>query len=77
MLFADENPNWSVRPVAPQACNSAMNTHVVSAVACEGMVTAVEKVRQRLRRAAQALEQARIPYALAGERDRRLGQRGG
>ena len=30
------------------------------------MVTAVEKVRDRLRRAAQALESAGIPYAVAG-----------
>jgi hypothetical protein len=43
-----------------------MNAHVISELAWERMVTAVEKVRQRLRRAAQALEQARIPYALAG-----------
>src|SRR5437870_355417 len=43
-----------------------MNTHVVSALAWERMVTAVEKVRQRLRRATQALEQAGIPYAVAG-----------
>lgn len=43
-----------------------MNTHVISALAWERMVTAVEKVRQRLRRSAQALEQAGIPYALAG-----------
>src|SRR5438874_7392970 len=43
-----------------------MNTHVISALAWERMVTAVEKVRQRLRRATQALEQAGIPYAVAG-----------
>ena len=43
-----------------------MNNHVMSVLAWERMVTAVEKVRQRLRRAAQALEQAEIPYALAG-----------
>ena len=30
------------------------------------MVTAVEKVRDRLRRTAQALEQAQIPYAIIG-----------
>ena len=45
---------------------SLMNTHVVSALAWERMVTAVEKVRERLRRAAQALEQAGIPYAVVG-----------
>ncbi len=38
----------------------------MSVLAWERMVTAVEKVRERLRRAAQALEQARVPYALAG-----------
>lgn len=43
-----------------------MNTHVVSDLAWERMVTAVEKVRDRLRRAAQALEQAQIPYAVIG-----------
>ncbi|MBX9791580.1 MAG: hypothetical protein K2Y37_21880 [Pirellulales bacterium] len=43
-----------------------MNTHVVSSAAWERMVTAVEKVRDRLRRAAQALESAGIPYAVAG-----------
>src|SRR5215469_15163672 len=32
----------------------------------ERMVNAVEKVRQRLLRAARALEQAGIPYAVAG-----------
>lgn len=40
------------------------NTHVVSALAFERMVTAVEKVRQRLQRAVHALEKARIPYAV-------------
>jgi hypothetical protein len=43
-----------------------MNTHIISAQAWERMVTAVEKVRDRLRRAVQALEQAGIPYAVAG-----------
>lgn len=43
-----------------------MDHHVVSALAWERMVTAVEKVRRRLRRAAGALEAAGIPYALAG-----------
>lgn len=43
-----------------------MNTHVVSAAAWERMVTAVEKVLGRLRRAVQALEGAGIPYAVAG-----------
>ncbi len=43
-----------------------MSTHVASQLAWERMVTAVEKVRDRLRRAAQALEQAQIPYAVVG-----------
>src|SRR5689334_1832274 len=43
-----------------------MDTHVVSPLAWERMVTAVEKVRERLRRAAEALEQARVPYAVVG-----------
>jgi len=43
-----------------------MNTHVVSDQAWERMVTAVEKVRERLRRASAALEQAGIPYAVGG-----------
>jgi hypothetical protein len=43
-----------------------METHEVSQLAWERMVTAVEKVRERLRRAAAALEQAQIPYAVIG-----------
>jgi hypothetical protein len=43
-----------------------METHVVSELAWQRMVTAVEKVRERLRRAAKALEQAQIPYAVIG-----------
>ena len=43
-----------------------MDAHVVSQQAWERMVTAVEKVRDRLRRAAAALEQAQIPYAVVG-----------
>lgn len=43
-----------------------MSTHVISDLAWERMVTAVEKVRARLRRASQALEQAKIPYAVVG-----------
>src|SRR5262249_24626773 len=43
-----------------------MDTHVVSPLAWERMVTAVEKVRDRLRRAVHSLEQAGIPYAVAG-----------
>src|SRR6476619_7793774 len=40
--------------------------HVISDLAWERMVTAVEKVRARMRRAVQALEQAGIPYAVVG-----------
>jgi hypothetical protein len=43
-----------------------METHEVSKLAWERMVTAVEKVRERMRRAAAALEQAQIPYAVVG-----------
>jgi hypothetical protein len=43
-----------------------MNTHTISALAWERMVSAVEKVRQRMRRAVAALEDAQVPYALAG-----------
>jgi len=39
---------------------------VISQLAWERMVTAVEKVRDRLRRSTQALEQAGIPYAVIG-----------
>lgn len=43
-----------------------MNTHVVSALARQRMVTAVEEVQKRLLRATAALEQAQIPYAVIG-----------
>jgi hypothetical protein len=43
-----------------------MHTHEVSQLAWERMVTAVEKVRDRMRRAVQALEDAKIPYAVVG-----------
>ncbi len=43
-----------------------MQTHEISALAWERMVTSVEKVLDRLRRAAQALEDAKIPYAVVG-----------
>src|SRR5438128_1727150 len=43
-----------------------METHEISPGAWERMVTAVEKVRERLRRAVQALELAGIPYAVVG-----------
>ena len=41
-----------------------MQTHEASQLAWERMVTAVEKVNDRLRRAAHALEEAQIPYAV-------------
>ncbi len=40
--------------------------HVISEVGWERMVTAVEKVRDRLRRAVRALEEAGIAYAIIG-----------
>jgi hypothetical protein len=43
-----------------------MQTHAVSELAFQRMVTAVEKVRDRLRRTAVALEAAGIPYAVVG-----------
>ena len=43
-----------------------MNTHVISELAWERMVTAVEDVLDRLRRTATALEAANIPYAVVG-----------
>jgi hypothetical protein len=43
-----------------------VNTHVVSQLAWERMFRAVEKVRDRLRRAVAALEVAGIPYAVIG-----------
>jgi hypothetical protein len=43
-----------------------MTTHIISELAWERMVSAVEKVRERLRRAAAALAAAGIPYDVAG-----------
>ena len=43
-----------------------MTTHIVSELAWERMVTAVEKVRERLRRATRALSESGIPYAVIG-----------
>src|SRR5688572_28700282 len=42
------------------------STHIVSDLAWQRMVTAVEKVRERLKRAAQALDQAGLAYAIVG-----------
>lgn len=44
-----------------------MNTHVVSAAALDRMFSAIERVRDRLRRSTQILEQAAIPYAVVGD----------
>lgn len=41
--------------------------HTISPLAWERMVTAVEKVRDRMRRAASALSAAGVPYAIAGD----------
>src|ERR1700678_2853219 len=46
-----------------------MNTHAISDLAWERMVTAVEKVRERLRRTLQALEEGQIPYNVVGGKD--------
>ncbi len=43
-----------------------VNTHELSSHAWQRMVTAVEKVHERLRRTAAALEKAGIPYAVVG-----------
>jgi hypothetical protein len=43
-----------------------MNTHVVSQLAWDRMFSSIEKVRERLKRAVQALEGAGVPYAVAG-----------
>jgi hypothetical protein len=43
-----------------------VETHAVSNLAWERLVSSVEKVRDRLRRAAHALEAACIPYAVIG-----------
>src|ERR1043166_9268890 len=43
-----------------------MAVHSCNEVSWERMTNAVEKIRQRLLRAARALEQAQLPYAVAG-----------
>jgi hypothetical protein len=43
-----------------------MLTHTISELALSRMVTAVEKVRDRLRRVCEALEAASVPYAVVG-----------
>ena len=44
-----------------------MNTHIVTEAALDRMVSAVERVRDRLRRSTQILEQAAVPYAVVGD----------
>src|SRR5206468_2484208 len=60
------SPGNCGQPITSSCESETMNTHVISDLAWERMVTAVEKVRDRLRRAAQALEKAQIPYAVIG-----------
>jgi Uncharacterised nucleotidyltransferase len=52
--------------IPPAIGKYRMNTHAISDLAWERMVTAVEKVRDRMRRAVKALEDAQIPYAVVG-----------
>jgi hypothetical protein len=59
------NSEGTSMPVVHRDENSP-ETHEVSQLAWERLVSAVEKVRERLRRAAAALEQAQIPYAVIG-----------
>lgn len=44
-----------------------MNIHVISEATLDRMVSAVERVRNRLRRSTQILDQAAIPYAVVGD----------
>ncbi len=58
---------WRCWPGWASACyNSAMSGIEYGEVSWERMVRAVEKVRQRLLRAASALEEAGVPYAVVG-----------
>ena len=49
----------------PAAAESSQHRVAVGEVSWERMIRAVEKVRERLRRAVAALEAAGIPYAVA------------
>src|SRR5215470_18600156 len=49
----------------PAAARSSQKPGSIGDVSWERMIRAVEKVRERLRRAVAALEAARIPYAVA------------
>src|SRR5260221_4074556 len=48
------------------ALAGSQRSRAVGDVSWERMIRAVEKVRERLRRAVAALEQAGVPYAVAG-----------
>src|SRR6202020_2296039 len=50
----------------PNAAVDSASATRYGAVSWERMIRAVEKVRERLRRAAAALEAAGVPYAVAG-----------
>jgi len=50
----------------PGAARSSQKPGAIGDVSWERMIRAVEKVRERLRRAVAALEAAGIPYAVAG-----------
>lgn len=44
-----------------------MSTHIVTEAALDRMVSAVERVRDRLRHSTQILEHAAVPYAVVGD----------
>jgi hypothetical protein len=50
----------------PATAGSSQRERAIGEVSWERMIRAVEKVRERLRRAVAALEAAGIPYAVAG-----------
>jgi hypothetical protein len=50
----------------PAPVGSSRKSAAIGDVSWERMIRAVEKVRERLRRAVAALEAARVPYAVAG-----------
>src|SRR5215470_15991450 len=53
------------QPNIPAPVGSGRKPATLGDVSCETMIRAVEKVRERLRRAVAALEAARIPYAVS------------
>src|SRR6266850_317884 len=50
----------------PATAGSSQRERAIGDVSWERMIRAVEKVRERLRRAVAALEAAGVPYAVAG-----------